>query len=97
MTHIGGLITKMFNRKKDPYEYVTPENYDMVRQCLMQGLYDMVRQCLMQGLHSNDPTTIVKNIQKLTDIPVEAIEAIVSKEIGGAFDAWKDKNGDNLG
>jgi hypothetical protein len=51
----------------------------------------------MQGLHSNDPTTIVKNIQKLTDIPVEAIEAIVSKEIGGAFDAWKDKNGDNLG
>jgi len=75
----------MFDKKKDPYEYVTPDNFDMVRQCLMQGL------------HSNDPTTIVKNIQKLTDIPVEAIEAIVSKEIGGAFDAWKDKNGDNLG
>lgn len=68
------------NRKKDPYEYVNENNFDMLRECLMQGL------------HSNDPKSIVQNILKFTDIPEEAAMAIVSKEIGGAFDAWK-KNG----
>ena len=69
----------MFDKKKDPYEYITPDNFDMVRQCLMQGL------------HSNDPKSIVKNMMKLTNIPEEAIQAIVSQEIGGSFDAWKAK------
>lgn len=68
----------MFNKKKDPYEYITKDNFDMVKQCLMQGL------------HSNNPSTIVENMKKFTDIPEEAIIAIVSNEIGGAFDAWKD-------
>jgi len=68
-------------RKRDPYEYVTPDNFDMVRQCLMQGL------------HSNDPKSIIENMKKTTDIPEDAIIAIVSQEIGGAFDAWKEKNG----
>ena len=70
----------MFDRKKDPYEYITPDNFDMVRQCLMQGL------------HSNDPKSIVKNMLKLTDIPQDAVHATVSQEIGGSFDAWKTKN-----
>ena len=70
----------MFDRKKDPYEYITPDNFDMVRQCLMQGL------------HSNDPKSIVKNMLKLTDITQDAVHAIVSKERGGLFDAWKTKN-----
>ena len=61
----------MFDRKKDPYEYITPDNFDMVRQCLMQGL------------HSNDPKSIVQNMLKLTDIPQDAVQAIVSQEIGG--------------
>jgi len=69
------------SRKRDPYEYVTPDNFDMVRQCLMQGL------------HSNDPKSIIENMKKTTDIPEDAIIAIVSQEIGGAFDAWKEKNG----
>ena len=72
---------RMVNKKKDPYEYITPDNFDMVRQCLMQGL------------HSKDPKLIVKNMKKVTDIPADAIEAIVSQEIGGAFDAWQEKNG----
>jgi hypothetical protein len=46
----------------------------------------------MQGLHSNDPKSIVKNMLKLTDIPQDAVQAIVSQEIGGSFDAWKAKN-----
>ena len=32
-------------------------------------------------------------MKKTTDIPEDAIIAIVSQEIGGAFDAWKEKNG----
>ena len=74
----------MFNRKErkpDPYEYITEENFDMVRECLMQGL------------HSKNPKTIVENMKKSTNIPEDAIIAIVSKEIGGAFDAWEKKNG----
>ena len=70
----------MFDRKKDPYEYITPDNFDMVRQCLMQGL------------HSNDPKSIVQNMLKLTDIPQDAVQAIVSQERGGSFDAWKANN-----
>ena len=76
-----GRRNKMVNKRKDPYEYITPDNFDMVRQCLMQGL------------HSKDPKLIVENMKKVTDIPVDAIEAIVSQEIGGAFDAWQEKNG----
>jgi hypothetical protein len=72
---------RMVNKKKDPYEYITPDNFDMVRQCLMQGL------------HSKDPKLIVKNMKKVTDIPEDAIEAIVSQEVGGAFDAWQEQNG----
>jgi hypothetical protein len=68
-------------KKKDPYSYVTPENFDMVRECLMQGL------------HSNDPKSIVENMKKVTNIPEDAIAAIVSQEIGGAFDAWKKEDG----
>ena len=45
---------RMVNKKKDPYEYITPDNFDMVRQCLMQGL------------HSKDPKLIVKNMKKVT-------------------------------
>lgn len=71
----------MFGRKKEPYEYVNINNFDMVRECLMQGL------------HSNDPKSIVDHMLSLTDIPREAIEAIVSKEIGGAFDEFVKKNG----
>lgn len=82
MKHIeDGRENDVKNRKKDPYEYITPENFDMVRQCLMQGL------------HSKDPKIIVDNMKKVTDIPTEAIEAIVSQEIGGAFDAWQEQNG----
>lgn len=73
----------MFNKKKDPYEYVTKDNFDMVRECLMQGL------------HSKDPKTIVDNMIKVTDIPFEAAQAIVSQEIGGAFDEFV-KKGDIL-
>jgi len=76
----------MFDKKKkDPFSYITPENFDMVRQCLMQGL------------HSNDPKAIVENMKKVTNIPEDAIVAIVSAEIGGAFDAWKKETGDTLG
>jgi hypothetical protein len=67
----------MFNKKKEPYDYITKDNFDIVRECLMQGL------------HSNNPNTIVENLKKFTDIPEEAILAIVSKEIGEAFDAWR--------
>jgi len=74
----GGRKMGMFNKRKDPYEYITKDNFDMVKQCLMQGL------------HSNEPRTIVENMKKFTDIPEEAIIAIVSSEIGGAFDAWRD-------
>jgi hypothetical protein len=75
----------MAKRNKDPYSYITPDNFDMVRQCLMQGL------------HSKDPRSIIENMKKVTDIPADAIEAIVSQEIGGAFDAWNEQNGGNLG
>ncbi len=72
----------MFKRKKEPYDYVNINNYDMVRQCLMQGL------------HSSDPKSIVNHMIHMTDIPREAVEAIVSKEIGGAFDEFvKKKDG----
>ena len=77
MKHIGDGIRKMFNKKKEPYDYITKDNFDIVRECLMQGL------------HSNNPNTIVENLKKFTDIPEEAILAIVSKEIGEAFDAWR--------
>lgn len=71
----------MFDKKKkDPFSYITPGNFDMVRQCLMQGL------------HSNDPKAIVANMKRTTDIPEDAIVAIVSAEIGGAFDSWKEKD-----
>lgn len=72
---------QILGKKKDPYEYVTPDNFDMVRQCLMQGL------------HSNDPKSIIENMKKSTNIPEDAIIAIVSQEVGGAFDAWKKKDG----
>ena len=72
----------MFKRKKDPYDYITECNFDMVREVLMQGL------------HSKDPKLIVEHMIKFTDIPREAVQAIVGKEIGGAFDAYvKKKNG----
>lgn len=77
----AGRRNRMKNKKKDPYEYITPDNFDMVRQCLMQGL------------HSKDPKSIVESMKKVTDIPADAIEAIVSQEIGGAFDAWQEQNG----
>jgi hypothetical protein len=70
----------MFDKKKDPYEYITKDNYDMIRECLMQGL------------HSKDPKVIVDHMARVTDIPYEAIQAIVSKEIGGAFDTYVGKN-----
>jgi hypothetical protein len=44
-----------------------------------------------------DPRSIIENMKKVTDIPADAIEAIVSQEIGGAFDAWNEQNGGNLG
>lgn len=71
----------MFSKKKSPYEYITKDNFDMVRQCLTQGMY------------VKDPRTIVENILKFTNIPEEAAVAIVSNEIGPIFDAWKDKLG----
>jgi hypothetical protein len=71
----------MFNKKKDPFEYITKDNYDMVRECLMQGL------------HSKDPKLIAQHMVDTTDIPLEACQAIVSREIGGAFDAFVNSNG----
>mgnify|MGYP000137809986 FL=1 len=71
----------MFNKKKDPMEYINKDNFDMVRECLMQGL------------HSKDPKAIVANMAKTTGIPFEACQAIVSREIGGAFDAFTDQHG----
>lgn len=62
-------------------EYITKKNFDMVRECLMQGL------------HSKDPKSIVERMVQTTDIPREACQAIVSQEIGGAFDAFVGKNG----
>jgi len=76
-------MMKMFDKKKDPYEYVNENNFDMVRECLMQGL------------HSKDPKTIVEHMARVTDIPYEAIQAIVSHEIGGAFDQHV-KKGDSI-
>lgn len=73
------IMFKKKELKKDPYEYITPDNFDMVRECLMQGL------------HSKDPKSIIANMKRTTNIPENAITAIVSKEIGGAFDAWSEK------
>lgn len=69
------------SKKKDPYDYINEDNFDMVRECLLQGL------------HSKDPKIIVEHMLQTTNIPEEAVRAIVSKEIGGAFDAYVKKNG----
>ena len=71
----------ILSKRKDPYEYITPDNFELIKQCLVQGL------------HSKDPLTIVKNIKECTDIPEDAIMAIVSQEIGQAYDAWRNQFG----
>ena len=64
----------MFKRKKDPYDYITESNFDMVKEVLLQGL------------HSKDPKIMEKMISSIAPSIYghEKIkEAIVLQLLGG--------------
>jgi len=74
----------MFKKKVkqiDPYSYITPENFDIVKEIVMQGL------------HAPNPYLMVQKLVTMSGIPMEAAQLILSQEIGEAFDAWKVNNG----
>lgn len=74
----------MFKKKEkqvDPYSYITPENFNIVRDIIMQGM------------HAPNPYLMVDKMVKMTGIPKEPAQLILSQEIGEAFDAWKVNHG----
>lgn len=74
----------MFKKKSkqiDPYSYITPENFDIVKDIVMQGLT------------APNPHLMVEKLVSMSGIPREAAQLILSQEIGEAFDAWKVDHG----
>lgn len=65
---------------KHPYEYITKDNFDIIRGCIVQGL-----------TLQKKPQDIVMDLVKIANLPEEVAKAIVSQEVGTAFDVWKDR------
>ena len=67
---------------KKPYDYVTKDNFDIVRGCIVQGL-----------TFQKKPADIVADLMKVANFPESVARAIVSQEGGGAFDEWSENGG----
>lgn len=68
--------------KKHPYDYVNSDNFDIIRGCIVQGL-----------TLQKKPWEIVQDLQKVVGFPEDVCVAIVSQEVGQAFDGWKNSQG----
>jgi len=66
--------------KKHPYDYVNKDNFDIIRGCIVQGM-----------TLQTPPKEIAENLIKITGLPAEVCVAIVSQEIGNAFDEFQTK------
>jgi hypothetical protein len=63
-----------------PYEYITEENFDMVKGIIANGL-----------TIQKPPHLIAEDLVKMVGLPEHVAKAIIGNEVGSMFDAWSDK------
>jgi len=64
-----------------PYEYITPENFQKVKDILDWGI-----------AQSRSPSEIAARLHDETDMPLITAQAFVSEELVGAMEYMRDAN-----